>query len=91
MLHAWSGLAMCDTTQCIHVHLCGVQPKMRAKFKVSFQSGERLDAHHSSAELSDDSEGLLLLLSCARLRADVLHTHNSSGPSKSSPFKAAAR
>ena len=37
--------------------LSGMQPKMRAKFKVSFQSGNRRAAEQSSDELTDDSEG----------------------------------
>lgn len=61
-----AGTAFCkiswpyDTTHCKPTVICGLQPKMRAKFKVSFQSRDRLDAHHSSGDTSDDSEGLQL-------------------------------
>ena len=44
---------------------------MRAKFKVSFQSGDRLGAHHSSEDISDDSEGLQLLSSASLCKLDA--------------------
>ena len=47
---------------------------MRAKFKVSFQSGNRLGAHHSSGDTSDDFEGCSYynLHSLCKVNADVV-------------------
>ncbi len=44
--------------------VCNMQPKMRAKFKVSFQSGDKHPSGHSRHSLSDESEGCFLLLPC---------------------------
>ena len=57
--------------------LCDIQPKMRAKFKVSFKSGDSTPdtAQHSSGSVSDDSEGLsriALLFGCSCIAALLL-------------------
>ena len=62
--------------------VCNMQPKMRAKFKVSFQSGDKHQkaVEHSSHSVSDESEGCLFslaaLLFSYRFNAAVIYAWN---------------
>jgi hypothetical protein len=80
----WAGLCfvlilLFSASVLVMKEVCNMQPKMRAKFKVSFQSGDKHPeaAEHISHSVSDESEGCLsslaALLLSHRFNAAVLY------------------